>query len=880
MANEYINMNSNTERNTNSNVCSHPSGATTVINRMKKTLGKSGTVIQEDNDESIQYHSDDEYSFLAAGRDYESMSTTHKYTTQERETLSTYESLDYLPSHSDIYKNWIRKQRISSYQLDVWALMGLIGFTIGVIGFLLHQLIEKIADVKWEITQKYIEDNDFGLACLFATGYSVAFIIFSAGIVIYLRPCAGGSGIPEITGFLNGTNVRHIFNIKTMIVKFFSCVTCVGCGLPVGPEGPMIHLGALVGAGMSQFKSETLGIKLPILEKFRTSEARRNFISAGAAAGVASAFGAPVGGLLFSMEEVSSFWTVTLSWQIFFCCIVSTFTTDLFNSAFMDFEYTGNFGEFKTNRYILFEIDQGVDVNIVMFLPTMLIGILGGLLGAAFTILNLKITRFRKNILHKVKKDWAQKLIKLTEPCLIMVIVTIFSILIPAAFSCTQFTCIEGNTGDPVKGCFNDTRNVVHVDEYVVRYTCPRGSVWKNSNTTFLTNGTYNEVASLLFGTLEDAVTFLFSRNTHLEFNYPALFSVLPFYFIAVSWACSTAVACGALVPMLMVGAIYGRIVGRLLVTMFGIHQTGYWQWMDPGAFALIGAASFFGGVTRLTLATTVIMMELTNDVQVLLPVMVSVMVAKWVGDFFTHPIYHALLELKCIPFLDPEPRVTIDKKQVNLELFTAGDIMSHPVITIKTLENVQEVSRLLVDMIHGGFPVVSKGEDGENYFYGMITRLELTVILMNEELFYSEEDIDESEYDTHKDGASWIEFDQLNIHKLNKPEEVSDKLHRYMEDDKYKNLVIDLKPYVNQSAMAIPEKFSLKRTYVIFRTLGLRHLTVINNRNIIKGIITRKDLMGFSLQERLTNRVIESHHTVNGRVELAPVAGPSSNMV
>ena len=59
----------------------------------------------------------------------------------------------------------------------------------------------------------------------------------------YLRPCAGGSGIPEITGFLNGTNVRHIFNIKTMVVKFLSCVSCVGCGLPVGPEGPMIHLG-------------------------------------------------------------------------------------------------------------------------------------------------------------------------------------------------------------------------------------------------------------------------------------------------------------------------------------------------------------------------------------------------------------------------------------------------------------------------------------------------------------------------------------------------------------------------------------------------------------------------------------------------------------
>ena len=66
----------------------------------------------------------------------------------------------------------------------------------------------------------------------------------------------------------------------------------------------MIHLGSLVGAGLSQFQSKTLGIKLPFFERFRNSEDRRNFISAGAAAGIASAFGAPVGGLLFAMEEV------------------------------------------------------------------------------------------------------------------------------------------------------------------------------------------------------------------------------------------------------------------------------------------------------------------------------------------------------------------------------------------------------------------------------------------------------------------------------------------------------------------------------------------------------------------------------------------------
>lgn len=43
---------------------------------------------------------------------------------------------------------------------------------------------------------------------------------------------------------------------------------------------------------------------------------------------------------------------------------------------------------------------------------------------------------------------------------------------------------------------------------------------------------------------------------------------------------------------------------------MFGVHSEdfGYWAWMDPGVFSLIGAASFFGGVTRLALAVTVIM--------------------------------------------------------------------------------------------------------------------------------------------------------------------------------------------------------------------------------------------------------------------------------
>ena len=44
-------------------------------------------------------------------------------------------------------------------------------------------------------------------------------------------------------GFLNGTVMRHVLNMRAFTVKFFSCCCAVGAGLPVGPEGPMIHMG-------------------------------------------------------------------------------------------------------------------------------------------------------------------------------------------------------------------------------------------------------------------------------------------------------------------------------------------------------------------------------------------------------------------------------------------------------------------------------------------------------------------------------------------------------------------------------------------------------------------------------------------------------------
>lgn len=87
---------------------------------------------------------------------------------------------------------------------------------------------------------------------------------------------------------------------------------------------------------------------------------RRNFTTAGASAGVAAAFAAPVGGLLFGMEEVCSFWSLKLGWMIFFCCMMATFAADLFNSSIEAFVMYDSFGLFQTDNFMISKVGSRV----------------------------------------------------------------------------------------------------------------------------------------------------------------------------------------------------------------------------------------------------------------------------------------------------------------------------------------------------------------------------------------------------------------------------------------------------------------------------------------------------------------------------------------
>lgn len=75
---------------------------------------------------------------------------------------------------------------------------------------------------------------------------------------------------------------------------------------------------------------------------------------------------------------------------------------------------------------------------------------------------------------------------------------------------------------------------------------------------------------------------------------------------------------------------------------------------VTPGIYAMVGAAAVLGGVTRMTVSLVVIMFELTGGLEYVLPIMVAVIISKWVGDAVEREgIYDAHIRMNQYPFLD-----------------------------------------------------------------------------------------------------------------------------------------------------------------------------------------------------------------------------------
>lgn len=124
---------------------------------------------------------------------------------------------------------------------------------------------------------------------------------------------AAGSGVAEVKVILSGFVLHGYLGVRTLVIKSLGLILSVASGLSLGKEGPYVHIATALG-----------NIACRIFSKYsRNDGKRREILSASAACGVAVAFGAPIGGVLFSLEEVSYYFPSKTLFRTFFCCIVS-----------------------------------------------------------------------------------------------------------------------------------------------------------------------------------------------------------------------------------------------------------------------------------------------------------------------------------------------------------------------------------------------------------------------------------------------------------------------------------------------------------------------------------------------------------------------------
>ena len=198
------------------------------------------------------------------------------------------------------------------------------------------------------------------------------------------------------------------------------------------------------------------------------------------------------------------------------------------------------------------------------------------------------------------------------------------------------------------------------------------------------------------------------------------LFLVL--YFFCAVFVYGLAVPSGLFVPGMLMGGALGRMVGELFYLAGGVAANA-----DPGLYALVGAAGMLGGVTRMTMSLAIIIVELTNDVDLLLPIMLAIGVAKQVGDSFNRSLYDIHIGLQGVPMLEDKIESIPFHVQGKLN---ARSVMADKVVCVGEAEPAFKLRELLRRTKHNGFPLVRKSDgslaDRKYLFVGLITRAKI----------------------------------------------------------------------------------------------------------------------------------------------------------
>ncbi|KAI5952847.1 GEF1 [Candida jiufengensis] len=288
------------------------------------------------------------------------------------------------------------KDKVLSQILN-WIILGIMGIIIGLIAGCLNIITSFLSSLRighcrsgfylnerfccWGESDEHCENwsnwsNFEFLNYLVFVMISILMSFIAAKLVKFYAPFAAGSGISEIKCIVSGFVMDGFLGWWTLLIKSLGLPLAIGSGLSVGKEGPSVHYAVCVGNSIAR-----------LITKYRKSASKgREFLTATAAAGVAVAFGSPMGGVLFSIEEISSIFQLSTLWKSYFCSLIAVTTLAAINP-------------FRTGQLVLFEVTYDTNWHYFEIPIYIILGIFGGVYGIIVSKFNIRVVAFRKKYL-------------------------------------------------------------------------------------------------------------------------------------------------------------------------------------------------------------------------------------------------------------------------------------------------------------------------------------------------------------------------------------------------------------------------------------------------------------------------------------------------
>ncbi|NXQ75444.1 CLCN1 protein, partial [Quiscalus mexicanus] len=495
-------------------------------------------------------------------------------------------------------------------------------------------------------------------------------ILFAASFCHFVSPQAVGSGIPELKTIMRGVVLKEYLTLKAFVAKVVALTAGLGSGMPVGKEGPFVHIASICAVVLSKFMSIFCGV-------YEQPYYYTDVLTVGCAVGVGCCFGTPLGGkwlfwVLFSIEVTSTYFAVRNYWRGFFAATFSAFVFRVL--AVWNKDAVTITALFRTN----FRMDFPFDLQ---ELPAFaIIGICSGFLGAFFVYLNRQVVLGIRR--HKALSQFLTKY-RLIYPAVITFCIA--SVTFPHGFG--QFMAGELMPREAISTLFDNYTWIKHSGDTQI---LGKSAAWIHPKVSVF-------VTILLF--------FL------VKFCMAVIATTMP-------------IPCGGFMPVFVLGAAFGRLIGEIMASLFpnGILFDDILYQILPGGYAVIGAAALTGAVSH-TVSTAVICFELTGQISHILPMMVAVILANMVAQSLQPSLYDSIIQVKKLPYLPDLGWNHISKYNIFVE-----DIMVQDVKFVSSNCKYRDLQEVLQSTTVKSLPLVDSPES--MILLGSVERSELQALL------------------------------------------------------------------------------------------------------------------------------------------------------